>query len=434
MCFLILVLLEFLSCKGEDLIKERFSIVFSGFLVSVLYYLITSILPIYLVESSYNGGLSWTRAEAFSLFGTYVALSCISPFLGGLLADFFCGRRCVAWMGYALVLAGVLPLSMCRGLGALTGALAAIALGSGFLKVCLMSSIGLLSEDMSEGERHRFYDRYYMAVSFGYVVGHVCSNTVFSLFRMGGVVALSIVILITSARFAIRYLSNGVRQAGERDHVELRKGTIFLLLPGLILLGMMFFLASHQSHTSLSLFIHQEVDRSFFGLTIPTLWFPALGSFSMMFFVPLRRQLWKALDSTGQITECLKITVGFLLSAVGFSLFFSLTFPNSPLHHMHAGALVFANAIFFLADAHVRPVLFSAATRYVPRRYHTLSTALVYVSIGLGGKLAGVLAGGVDTVGFAAVFTRCMVLCSFCALCSLILSRWVRSREEQLAF
>jgi len=402
----------------------------AGFLVSTIYYIITPILPIYCIESCTNGGLEWSRPQTFSLVGTYIAVGCSAPFLGGLCADFFSGRRTVAYSGYAMAICGIFFLPVCRHETSLLVSVLLVSLGTGFVKVCLMSSLGAVTASMAPHCRQRLYDCYYVAICMGYVSGNFISNPLFDFLQIKGIVMAVIAGLLMSSFFGVRYFTPFVKKelSSEPAH-PLPRRKLLLVLSGLTALGISFFLVSHQSGTSICMFTHQVVDRSLFGFTIPTLWFVAFGSLLTIFFVPIRRKLWKGVDESVEIPEFPKTTVGFLLSCSAFACLGILALYHSSLHLSLIFMLFLANAIFFIADTHVRPMLFSAATRYVPQRYHTFSTAVVYTSIGLGGKLAGLFAGKVDTIGFASVFFTCSGICLVSATAAILL--WMLAIREK---
>jgi hypothetical protein len=87
--------------------------------------------------------------------------------------------------------------------------------------------------------------------------------------------------------------------------------------------------------------------------------------------------------------------------------------------------MIGVHIICFIADFHVRPVLYASATSLMPTRYHTLSTALAYACIGLGGKLSGTLASFVDTIGFPAIFGICSCIALLCGITTFVW--WKRS-------
>jgi len=282
---------------------------------------------------------------------------------------------------------------------------------------------------MDQNSRQKLYEYYYVSMCMGFVVGNFIANPLFDLFQINGIQITAIGGLSISALFGFRYFTPFMKKEETKTTPHpLPQGRLFLVLGGLIILAIPFFLVSHQCHTSISLFIHKAVDRSVAGFTIPTLWFASLGSLAMIFFAPLHRRLWKRVESSIELPEFVKTGVGFLLSASGFACLALLAAHRSTLP-ISILTLLFANALFLIADIHVRPVLFSSATRYVPSKYHTFSTAIVYTSIGLGAKLAGSFAGIIDSIGFTNTFLICSLICIISATLSAFL--WRQSSRSQ---
>ena len=150
-------------------------------------YVITPLLPIYFVESTANGGLAWSRADAFSIFGTFLALIYISPFIGGLLGDFVLGKLQTALLGYTLFGCGLITLNMYTDQTVVGIALLALALGIGFVKVNLAAALGRLPQEA----RQKAYEYFYVTTCLGFVGGGLLSNPIFSAFQMTGIVTVA---------------------------------------------------------------------------------------------------------------------------------------------------------------------------------------------------------------------------------------------------
>ena len=51
------------------------------------YYLILGIFVLYMIDPTDTGGLAFNDKNADDIFGTFIALTYLTPFLGGFLAD-----------------------------------------------------------------------------------------------------------------------------------------------------------------------------------------------------------------------------------------------------------------------------------------------------------------------------------------------------------
>jgi POT family proton-dependent oligopeptide transporter len=387
-------------------------------------YVITPLLPIYCIESTANGGLEWSKADTFSLFGTFLALLYISPFIGGLLGDFVLGKPLTAFLGYSLLGSGLIALSMYTDPTTVSLSLFALAIGIGCIKVTLSAALGKLPQEI----RQKGYDYYYIATCLGFVGGGLIANPIFSAFKMTGVVATSLFCMGISLCFFFSFFGKEVFRGSQKEE-NVDTSSSATVAPSnnscaffiLLMFAIPFFVCSHQLATGMPVFLHQCVNRTVGGRTIPTLWFGAIGSLTMTMISPWLRRAWNTVPASPQRIEPLKLSVGCAIIAASFATTAVFATVDPSIAVLSGIPLLLCiHLTCFIADFHVRPILYSSATSLVPARYHTLSTALVSTSIGLGGKLAGTLASFVDTIGFSVLFLICSILSAFCALLSFI--------------
>ena len=76
------------------------------------YYLMLGIFSLYMLDSQQNGGMGFSPEEKSDIYGTYLGLVYLTPFLGGLLADRLLGYRTSIFIGGLLMAAGYFGLSM----------------------------------------------------------------------------------------------------------------------------------------------------------------------------------------------------------------------------------------------------------------------------------------------------------------------------------
>ena len=377
-------------------------------------YVLTPLIPIYLVESCEHGGLAWSKSDAFSLFGTVLSAIYLSPSLGGFLGDCVCGRWVLAVVGFSIFGGGLVALPSCCSYNAVFVALMAISCGIGFIKVSLNSLVGRLPLVV----RQRGYEYAYIVSSTGFMAGGLCSNWLFDTFGISGNVVASLAFALASACCFGAYVGLKGADEGWEDHratvPENQIQVSFFI--AFVLLCVPFFVCSNQLITGMPVFLHQCVDRRIGDWSMPSLWFGIFGVVAMILLSPFLRRAWNRLGSANG-NEPFKCAVGLSCMAVSFALAaWSAAFGGAasmvPLFLM-------IHMICQIGDFHVRPVLLAAATTYTPARYHTLCTAAVYGCIALGGKLAGLLASFVDGIGFSGVFGFTAILALLCAVIAL---------------
>ena len=75
------------------------------------YYLMIGIFTLYMMDTQ-KGGLGFERGVAYDIYGTFIALAYLTPFIGGLLADRLLGFRKSIIIGGTLMGIGYLMLAI----------------------------------------------------------------------------------------------------------------------------------------------------------------------------------------------------------------------------------------------------------------------------------------------------------------------------------
>jgi proton-dependent oligopeptide transporter, POT family len=409
----------------KKLERKRHLLYFALFLSTFATYLLIPILPIYLVEPLMKGGLAWSKGEAFSLFGTFLACVYVSPFLGGLLADFLLGKTLTLVFGYFLCFLGSCSLFFFDSKDLFVIGLLEIAVGAGFLRVSLTS---VLSSETRGENREKDFDGLYISLSLGFIFATFLSQVFFEWMSMSHVFAISFVAFLLSGAFGFFTMQGKMQETEKVEKEESQRsslGPLFFLL----FLGAVFFVFMSQSMAASAIFVQQELPRNVFGFTVPTLWFQAFGSLVMVFSLAFRRKLWGRIDSLQVMSGPLKLGVAFLFLTLSFSsLYFLTVLPKESIWQVLQIVVIMISFVCFsFADSHVRPVLLSESSRSVSMKYQTLATGCVYCAIGLGGKLGGEFAGCVEYLGFPSFFLVAAFSSVFFAVVSYVFWRRLQS-------
>ncbi len=75
------------------------------------YYLMLGIFTLYMIDPNSSGGMGFSDFKAADIYGTYLALVYLTPFVGGLLADRLLGYRKSIAIGGALMGTGYIGLA-----------------------------------------------------------------------------------------------------------------------------------------------------------------------------------------------------------------------------------------------------------------------------------------------------------------------------------
>ncbi|UCF36434.1 MAG: peptide MFS transporter [Acidobacteriota bacterium] len=128
------------------------------------YYLMIGILSLYMLDSL-TGGLGFPRELAADVYGTFIALVYLTPFLGGILADRLLGYRKSVVIGGLLMAAGYMVMGL-PSLGPFYIGLGLIILGNGFFKPNISTIVGRLYPKGSP-LKDAGYNIFYMGINIG---------------------------------------------------------------------------------------------------------------------------------------------------------------------------------------------------------------------------------------------------------------------------
>ena len=131
------------------------------------YYLMLGIFSLYMIDGWNNGGMGFDAGKKSDIYGTYLGLVYLTPFIGGLLADRILGYRRSIIMGGLMMSAGYFCLSI-HNETAFYVALMLIILGNGFFKPNISTLVGnLYSADDMKDKKDAGYNIFYMGINIG---------------------------------------------------------------------------------------------------------------------------------------------------------------------------------------------------------------------------------------------------------------------------
>lgn len=133
------------------------------------YYLILGIFVLYLIEpQGAGGGLGITDKNADDIFGTYIALTYLTPFIGGFLADRVLGYIKSIYLGGTLMGLGYIGMGLFKELPMFYTSLALIIIGNGFFKPTISTLLGnLYAEEPYKANKDSGYNIFYMGINIG---------------------------------------------------------------------------------------------------------------------------------------------------------------------------------------------------------------------------------------------------------------------------
>jgi POT family proton-dependent oligopeptide transporter len=129
------------------------------------YYLMIGIFTLYLKDV--KAGFSMTEAESADLYGTFIGLVFLTPFLGGLLADRYFGYRKSIVIGGIMMGIGYLLMGV-HNLTVLYIAMTLVILGNGFFKPNISTLLGnVYTTPQHIHQKDEGYNIFYMGINIG---------------------------------------------------------------------------------------------------------------------------------------------------------------------------------------------------------------------------------------------------------------------------
>lgn len=130
------------------------------------FYLMLGIFFLFMTDSA-KGGMGLDRKEASDIFGTFIALVYLTPFIGGLLADKVLGYRWSITIGGILMGIGYMGLAL-EGWTAFYISLLLIIIGNGFFKPNISTLLGnLYNSPEHKAHKDAGYNIFYMGINIG---------------------------------------------------------------------------------------------------------------------------------------------------------------------------------------------------------------------------------------------------------------------------
>lgn len=213
------------------------------------YYLMIGIFTLYLKDV--EAGFAMTEKEASDLYGTFIALVFLTPFIGGLVADRYLGYKKSIVIGGLMMGAGYMMMGI-HDLTMLYVAMVLVIVGNGFFKPNISTLLGnFYNDDQYKDKKDEGYNIFYMGINVG---AFICNffGAAFKIlfgwqyaFMAAGVGMLIgvIVFLLGTKHYGDKTDKKGV-QPGDMPFYKI---VLFILLPSVVFGVIGWFLKGVQS-------------------------------------------------------------------------------------------------------------------------------------------------------------------------------------------
>jgi proton-dependent oligopeptide transporter, POT family len=407
---------------------------------------IGSTILIFLLTLFLKNYYHFSDTSAFAIFAIFSALSCITPVIGGYLADNYLGiKRCMG-LGLFFELSGYIILSLpLNSMLVLNLALSLILTGIGLFKT---GPTNLMGRSYSENDCRidSGFTLYYMGINIGGFIASICSGV----YKIGGWNA-PFMLSSVGILFAIIWFFCFRRDARECDvkialrPIPIKKwlftslGVLIFVLASMYLfrngniakscfyvsimclmiffmyqiiisprkeklaivttiilmfMAMFFFLLYFQIFTSVTLYIDRCVDRKFFSFTIPTVFLLGLNPIFIFIFSPFLALLYKALAKrNNDLLITIKLPLGLLLTGFSFLLLYISTFVITSNGKTSLFWIIFTFSLFAAGELLTSALGVAMITQIAPKRlYGVMMGGWFLIGLALAADLAGSLA------------------------------------------
>lgn len=200
------------------------------------YYLMIGIFTLYLKDV--EAGFAMTEKEASDLYGTFIALVFLTPFIGGLVADRYLGYRKSIVIGGLMMGVGYLMMGI-HSLPMLYTAMTLVIVGNGFFKPNISTLLGnFYSKEEYLDKKDEGYNIFYMGINVGAFICNFFGAALQILlgwqyaFMAAGIgMFIGVVVFLLGTKHYVGYDHKKGTQEGDMPFYKI---VLFILLPSVI--------------------------------------------------------------------------------------------------------------------------------------------------------------------------------------------------------
>lgn len=200
------------------------------------YYLMIGIFTLYLKDV--KDGFAMTEAESADLYGTFIGLVFLTPFLGGLLADRYLGYRKSIVIGGLMMGAGYLLMGV-HNLSVLYVAMTLVILGNGFFKPNISTLLGnVYTTPLHIHQKDEGYNIFYMGINVGAFICNFFGAALYIIygwayaFAAAGVgMFIGVIVFLAGTK---HYAAYDIKKGVKEGDMSFTKITLLVLVPSII--------------------------------------------------------------------------------------------------------------------------------------------------------------------------------------------------------
>ena len=436
-----------------------------------------------------NAGLGFEIGEATAIYGLYTSLVYLMSLPGGWIADNLWGQRKAVFVGGSIIAAGHFSLALPSEPTFFLG-LGLVIVGTGLLKPSVSSMVGDLYPEGGArrdagfsifymginlgaffgplvcglfGERWDWHQGFSLAgvgmllglLQYRLGAGHLGgagllrpdaaaaagqkrrgfyrSLAVAAVALLAGVAATDA--LGVSLQKLAAWLGYGIVglaplyfvylvTAGGHTALEKRRlAAIFWLF----ILAALFWSGFEQAGSSLNLFAERLTDRRVLGWEVPASWLQSVNPIFIILFAPVFGWLWTWFAARGSSPSIpLKFALGLLGLCAGFFVIAWGAAGATPQTPVSPSWLVATYFLHTVGELCLSPVGLSSITKLAPRNRMGQMMGVWFIAASLGNLVAGLVAGRLESLAPASLFSSVATFVGLAGLVALVASPGVR--------
>ena len=390
------------------------------------YYGMRAFLILYMTTPVLAGGLGMADSDATSIYGTYTGSAWGASILGGIIGDRWLGQYRSVLIGGIVIMLGHFSLVFPQ-MPFFYAGLALIVIGTGLLKPNVSTLVGSLYPQ-GDIRRDNGFSIFYMGINVGALIGPLVAGYLAQRvswhvgFASAGVgMAVGLIQLALGRHYlkaAVERLSAATALAGspagdEPGAARAARGPMIsgaewkriAAIAIFFLFGILFFAGYEQAGSTLNLFTDRYTRLEAFGFAIPSSWFQSIQPLFVILLTPLFAWTWTTLGAK-QPSISGKFALGLFF--MGMSYF--VLVPAGAMAQAGEGIrvspwwIIVSYAISEFGEICLYPVGMSAVTRLAPPRIVGLMMGVWFLAIAFGNKLAGWVAGFIESMPLQTIF------------------------------
>jgi len=416
--------------------RGLFTLFFTEMWERYSYYGMRALLTLYMVGSVQQPGLGFDEKRASDIYGWYTFSAWGLSILGGIIAD--------RWLGhYRSVLVGGIIIAIghfCMAVPNLTFfflGLALIASGTGLLKPNASTLVGSLYRKGDE-RRDAGFSLFYTGINLGAFIGPIITGYLGQKinwhigFGAAGVgMVFGVIQYVAGKKYLVpaepaeRVLEEKP-QAAPTPALTTADWTRLFVIFVLFCFSIIFWAGYEQAGTSLTLFADRATQLTVFGWQFPSTWFQSVAPACVFIFAPLFAWLWMRLGPRDPSSP-MKMAYGLVFLSLSYILIFQAAKVFEAAHiRVSPWWLVAMYALQTFGEICLYPTGMSMVTKLAPMRFVGVIMGVWFLSIAIGNKVAGYVAGFLKDLAFSEVFKIAFITSGAAAILLLFLVPAIR--------